>query len=122
VDGALQILLVISSPTDLPPIDVEKEARRIDDALSTNIFHGKVSVERFASSRKCPNFPRTIKGGHIQPTLAAGYAQHASDQRSSAPRGLDICRRPRQIRTCGARLSREEDCSGAAHDEQRLSP
>ena len=33
VDGALRILVVISSPTDLPELDVEAEWRRVQDAL-----------------------------------------------------------------------------------------
>src|SRR6476646_10176676 len=34
VDGALRILVVISSPTDLPELDVEAEWRRVQDALA----------------------------------------------------------------------------------------
>jgi hypothetical protein len=46
VDGALRILVVISSPTDLPELDVEDEWRRVQDALATKVAQGTVKIDR----------------------------------------------------------------------------
>jgi hypothetical protein len=46
VDGALRILVVISSPTDLPELDVEAEWRRVQDAMAARIAEGTVKVDR----------------------------------------------------------------------------
>ncbi len=46
VDGALKILVVISSPTDLPDLDVEAEWARVHDALAAKVEHGTVQIDR----------------------------------------------------------------------------
>ncbi|HEY6741631.1 MAG TPA: CHAT domain-containing protein, partial [Lapillicoccus sp.] len=46
VDGALRILVVVSSPTDLPELDVEAEWRRVEDALATRTAQGTVHLDR----------------------------------------------------------------------------
>ena len=46
VDRALRILVVISSPTDLPELDVEAEWRRVKDALATRVRQGTVKIDR----------------------------------------------------------------------------
>jgi CHAT domain len=46
VDGALRILVVISSPTDLPELDVEAEWRRVQDALAGKVAQGTVKIDR----------------------------------------------------------------------------
>ncbi len=46
VDGALRILVVISSPTDLPELDVEAEWRRVQDALANKVDEGTVKIDR----------------------------------------------------------------------------
>jgi hypothetical protein len=46
VDGALRILVVISSPTDLPELDVEAEWRRVQDALAGKVEQGTVKIDR----------------------------------------------------------------------------
>ncbi|HWI34636.1 MAG TPA: CHAT domain-containing protein, partial [Lapillicoccus sp.] len=46
VDGALRILAVISSPTDLPELDVEAEWRRVQDALESRVAAGTVKLDR----------------------------------------------------------------------------
>ncbi len=46
VDGALRILVVISSPTDLPELDVEAEWRRVEDALAAKVAQGTVKIDR----------------------------------------------------------------------------
>jgi len=46
VDGALRILVVISSPTDLPELDVEAEWRRVQDALAAKVDQGTVKIDR----------------------------------------------------------------------------
>lgn len=46
VDGALRILVVISSPTDLPELDVEAEWRRVQDALAVKVGQGTVRIDR----------------------------------------------------------------------------
>src|SRR5215204_5218143 len=50
VDGALRILVVISSPTDLPELDVEAEWRRVQDALATKVEEGDRKSTRLNSS------------------------------------------------------------------------
>jgi hypothetical protein len=46
VDGALRILVVVSSPTDLPELDVEAEWRRFEDALAIRTAQGTVHLDR----------------------------------------------------------------------------
>ena len=46
VDGALRILVVVSSPTDLPELDVEAEWRRVEEALATRAAQGTVHLDR----------------------------------------------------------------------------
>jgi hypothetical protein len=46
IDGALRILVVVSSPTDLPELDVEDEWRRVEDALATRTSQGTVHLDR----------------------------------------------------------------------------
>ena len=46
VDGALRILVVISSPTDLPELDVEAEWRRVQDTMAARVEQGLVKVDR----------------------------------------------------------------------------
>jgi CHAT domain len=46
IDGALRILVVVSSPTDLPELDVEAEWRRVEDALATRTSQGTVHLDR----------------------------------------------------------------------------
>src|SRR6478752_5070870 len=46
VDGALRILVVISSPTDLPELDVEAEWRRVQDSLAAKVDEGTVKIDR----------------------------------------------------------------------------
>jgi CHAT domain-containing protein len=46
IDGALRILVVVSSPTDLPELDVEAEWRRVEDALAIRTSQGTVHLDR----------------------------------------------------------------------------
>ena len=46
VDGALRILMIISSPTDLPELDVEAEWSKVHDALGPKIGQGLVVLDR----------------------------------------------------------------------------
>lgn len=46
VEGALQILVVISSPTDHPDLNVEAEWEHVQEALSRKIDSGRVQVHR----------------------------------------------------------------------------
>ena len=46
IDGALRILVVLSSPTDLPDLDVEAEWRRLQDALAGRVAQGTVHLDR----------------------------------------------------------------------------
>ena len=46
VGGALHILVVLASPTDLPDLDVEAEWRRVQDALSARVGNGTVVINR----------------------------------------------------------------------------
>jgi CHAT domain len=46
IHGALRILVVVSSPTDLPELDVEAEWRRVQDALAIRTAQGTVHLDR----------------------------------------------------------------------------
>ncbi|MEP6650707.1 MAG: CHAT domain-containing protein [Lapillicoccus sp.] len=46
IDAALRILVVVSSPTDLPELDVEAEWRRVEAALADRVSQGTVHVDR----------------------------------------------------------------------------
>ena len=46
VRGALHILVVLASPTDLPDLDVEGEWRRVREAMSAQVGNGTVVIER----------------------------------------------------------------------------
>ena len=46
IDGALRILVVVSSPTDLPELDVEAEWRRVQGALAGRAAEGTVHLDR----------------------------------------------------------------------------
>jgi hypothetical protein len=46
VEGPLRILVVLSSPTDLPELDVEAEWRRMQDLLGPRIASGAVHLDR----------------------------------------------------------------------------
>ncbi|MEP6629523.1 MAG: CHAT domain-containing protein [Lapillicoccus sp.] len=46
VDGPLRILVVLSSPTDLPELDVEAEWRRLQDGLADRVAAGLVHLDR----------------------------------------------------------------------------
>lgn len=50
VDGALRILMVISSPTDLPELDVEAEWTKVHDALGPKIDQGVVVLDRLPAA------------------------------------------------------------------------
>ena len=49
VDGPLRILVVISSPTDLPELDVEAEWDRINATLAARVAQGTVQLDRLDS-------------------------------------------------------------------------
>jgi CHAT domain/Carbohydrate family 9 binding domain-like len=46
VEGPLRILVVLSSPTDLPELDVEAEWRRMQDLLGSRVDSGAVHLDR----------------------------------------------------------------------------
>jgi hypothetical protein len=46
VDGPLRVLVVLSSPTDLPELDVEAEWRRMQDTLASRVASGAVQLDR----------------------------------------------------------------------------
>ncbi len=46
VDGPLRVLVVLSSPTDLPELDVEAEWRRLQDGLADRVAVGLVHLDR----------------------------------------------------------------------------
>lgn len=50
VDGALRILMIISSPTDLPELDVEAEWAKVHDALGPKIDAGLVVLDRLPAA------------------------------------------------------------------------
>ena len=52
VEGPLRVLVVISSPTDLPELDVEQEWRRVQDALAARVTAGRIHLDRLAVPTK----------------------------------------------------------------------
>ena len=46
VEGPLRVLVVLSSPTDLPELDVEAEWRRMQDMLASRVAAGAVQLDR----------------------------------------------------------------------------
>jgi len=46
VDGPLRVLVVLSSPTDLPELDVEAEWRRLQDSVADRVAAGLVHLDR----------------------------------------------------------------------------
>jgi hypothetical protein len=46
VSGALRVLTVIAAPEDQPPLDVDREWRRVQEALRDRIAQGTVRVDR----------------------------------------------------------------------------
>jgi hypothetical protein len=46
VGGALRILVILASPTDLPDLDVEAEWRRVREATSATVQTGAVVIDR----------------------------------------------------------------------------
>jgi len=50
VDGALRLLVVISSPTDLPELDGDAEFARVTSALADRIASGQVVVDRLPTA------------------------------------------------------------------------
>jgi CHAT domain len=51
VDGRLEILVMISSPTDYPSLDVEGEWSRLNEALAGPVGRGQVRLERLPEAR-----------------------------------------------------------------------
>ena len=49
VDGALRILVVLSSPTDLPELDVDGEWRRVHEAMTAKTGTANVIIDRLPS-------------------------------------------------------------------------
>jgi hypothetical protein len=49
VNGPLRVLVVLSSPTDLPELDVEAEWRRMQDMLDARVATGTVILDRLPS-------------------------------------------------------------------------
>jgi hypothetical protein len=49
VNGPLRVLVVLSSPTDLPELDVEAEWRRMEDMLADRVAAGAVVLDRLPS-------------------------------------------------------------------------
>ena len=50
VDGPLRLLVMISSPSDCPPLDVEQEWSLLTDALAQPQAQGRVIVERLTAN------------------------------------------------------------------------
>jgi len=50
VNGALRILVVVSSPGDLPPLDVEGEWNKVSEALTEQLTQGLVHLDRLPAA------------------------------------------------------------------------
>jgi hypothetical protein len=50
VKPPIRVLVMISSPTDFPPLDVEAEWRQLNESLADRIAAGQLAIERLASA------------------------------------------------------------------------
>jgi len=62
VNGRLEILTMISSPTDYPNLDVEHEWSRLNEALAGLVGNGQVRLERLREARLSA-LQRKLRGG-----------------------------------------------------------
>ena len=73
VDGQLYILVMISSPTDYPGLDVESEWSRLNEALAVPIGSGQVRLQRLQEAR-LTMLQRELRSGEYHILHFIGHA------------------------------------------------
>ncbi len=130
----LRVLVMISSPTDYPSLDVERESTKLSDALAALEQRGQVVLERLADAT-APALLRRLQTGqyHVLHFIGhGGFDQRAEDgflvfegdkERGRALTGQDLgvllhghrSMRLAVLNACeGARSSREDPFAGVA--------
>jgi hypothetical protein len=78
VEGQLEILVMISSPTDYPALDVEREWSRLNEALAGLIANGQIRLERLAEARLSV-LQRKLRAGRYHALHFVGHGGFDSD-------------------------------------------
>ena len=78
VNGSLKILVVLSSPTDLPELDVDGEWRRFKDALAPKIADGTVQLDRLPSPTIAA-LSKWLRGNHVHVLHFIGHGGYDRD-------------------------------------------
>jgi hypothetical protein len=78
VNGSLKILVVVSSPTDLPELDVDGEWRRFKDALAPKIADGTVQLDRLPSPTIAA-LSKWLRGNHVHVLHFIGHGGYDRD-------------------------------------------
>lgn len=78
VEGQLEILVMISSPTDYPALDVEQEWTRLNEALAGLIASGQIRLERLAEARLSV-LQRKLRAGRYHALHFVGHGGFDSD-------------------------------------------
>ena len=77
VDGPLRLLVMISSPSDCPPLDVEQEWSLLTGALAEQQAGGQVIIERLAANMT--ELRRRLRRGEFHVFHFVGHGRYRSD-------------------------------------------
>ena len=77
VDGPLRLLVMISSPSDCPPLDVEQEWSLLTGALAEQQTSGQVIIERLAANMA--ELRRRLRRGEFHVFHFVGHGRYRSD-------------------------------------------
>jgi hypothetical protein len=78
VAGQLEILVMISDPTDYPALDVEREWSRLNEALAGLVASGRIRLERLAEARLSV-LQRKLRAGRYHALHFVGHGGFDSD-------------------------------------------
>ena len=78
VNGSLKILVIVSSPTDLPDLDVDGEWRRFTEALAPKIADGTVQLDRLPSPTIAA-LSTWLRGHHVHVLHFIGHGGYDRD-------------------------------------------
>jgi hypothetical protein len=87
VDAGIEILVMISSPTDYPRLDVEGEWTRLNKALEGLVDNGQVGLKRLSESR-LPQLQRELRRSQYH---VLHYIGHAGFDRETEQGVLILC-------------------------------
>jgi hypothetical protein len=77
VEGPLRLLVMISSPSDYPELDVEREWNLLTDALAEHQAGGRVVIERLPASMK--ELRKRLRRGQFHVFHFVGHGRYRSD-------------------------------------------